>query len=217
MINKQRISYKPEVGSIEDRAGSREADELLALALRDGSRDALEELYDRHVRQCFGLAVKIVQEQALAEDVVQEVFIKLWSRPETFCPERGTFHTWLLTVVRNKSLDKLRSLKGLATLTMLPLLAENGGPDTLVTMLPDTAPSPHDQVWTNEIAGIVWNALRQLPTCEYQVINLAYMGGLTQREIADKLQQPLGTVKTRTRSALRHLHYLVVAQGVLSD
>lgn len=192
-------------------------DAQLMSAVAKGNTAAFEKLYDRHVRSCFGLALRIIAEPSLAEDIVQEVFTKLWSRPKTFSPARGSFRAWLLTLVRNQALDKLREVKRRPATYMLPLHVESTGLDTLVDVLSDTAPTPHDQVWTKEVAGVVQNALSQLPVSEYQTITLAYFGGLTQREIADKLQHPLGTVKTRTRSALRHLHSLLVAQSALLD
>ena len=193
------------------------SDAQLMAAVAKGNSTAFEELYDRHARRCFGLALRIVAEPSLAEDLVQEVFTKLWSRPETFSPARGTFHTWLLTVVRNQALDKLRAMRSRPVMQMLPLRVESLGSDPIVNALPDTAPTPHDQAWAKEVAGVVQNALSHLPVTEYQTITLAYFGGLTQREIANKLQQPLGTVKTRTRSAIRRLHSLLAAHNALLD
>ena len=206
------IGVAPERTSLEMRS-----DDQLMIAVAQGDCNALEMLYDRHVRQCFGLALRIMREPSLAEDVVQDIFTKLWSRPETYNPKRGNFKAWLLAVVRNRGLDTLRSLKSRPTMSMLPLQVERGGTDILVDMLPDTAPTPYEQAWAREVQGVVQYALRQLPVSEYQIITLAYFGGLSQREIANKLQQPLGTVKTRTRSALRRLHNLVGSQGALSD
>lgn len=193
------------------------SDDQLMIAVARCDCAALETLYDRHSRQCYGLALRIVRDPSLAEEIVQEVFTKLWSRPQIFSPERGTFRAWLSTVVRNQGLDKLRSQKSRPTLS---IQVQRDGTDTLaetlVELLPDTAPSPHDQAWTNEIADAVQHALRQLRDTEYQAINLAYFGGLTQQEVANTLDIPLGTVKTRTRSALRTLRQLFKSQGLLS-
>jgi RNA polymerase sigma-70 factor (ECF subfamily) len=197
------------------------SDNQLMAAVAEGDCAAFEHLYDRHVRACFGLAVRIVQEPSLAEDIVQEVFTKLWSRPGTFSPARGSFNTWLLTVVRNQALDKLRRAKTGPGLHIVPLPLHVDGDstnsDTIVDTLPDAGPTPHDQAWEKETTRIVRDALGQLSRHQYQAIELAYFGGLTQREIADKLQQPLGTVKTRTRTALRRLHLLLSAQSALLD
>ena len=195
----------------------RASDDQLMVAVAEGDCVAFEQLYDRHVQNCFGLAVRIVQEPSTAEDVVQEVFTKLWSRPNTFSPERGSFKVWLLMVVRNQALDKLRRAKTRSELHIVPLHAESTGSETIVDMLPDAGPTPYEHAWEKEAATIVRNALGQLSAHEYKTITLAYFGGLTQREIADKLQQPLGTVKTRTRSALRRLHHLLASQSALLD
>src|SRR5215210_3844044 len=181
------------------------SDNQLMIAVARGSEGALEKLYDRHIQSCFGLAMKIVREPSVAEEVVQEVFIKVWSRPDAFSPGRGSFRSWLLTVVHNGAVDKLRRMRARATVSILPIHAESDSGGALIDMLPDSAPSPHEQAWAEEKGGMVRHALRQLPNTEYQAITLAYFEGLTQREIAEKLDQPLGTVKTRTRSALQRL------------
>ena len=200
--------------------GSRQemvSDDQLMAAVAVGDCAAFEQLYDRHVRNCFGLAVRIVREPSTAEDIVQEVFTKLWSRPDTFSPERGSFHNWLLMVVRNKALDKLRRAKTRSELHIVPLQVESTGSETILDMLPDAGPTPHEQAWERETATVVRHALGQLSAHEYQAIEMAYFGGLTQREIAEKLEQPLGTIKTRTRSALRRLHHFLSAQHAPLD
>jgi RNA polymerase sigma-70 factor (ECF subfamily) len=193
---------------------SRVFDAQLMAAVVEGNCAAFEQLYDRHVRSCFGLAMRLVQEPCLAEDIVQEVFTRLWTRPTTFSPERGIFSAWLMRVVRNLALDKLRQAKSRSAMNIVPLNSDNTGSDTLVDLLPDTNPTPHDQVCTKDVAVVVRHALQQLPAPQYQAITLAYFGGLTQQEIADKLNLPLGTVKTRTRGALHRLHHLLGDHGV---
>ncbi|HET9494078.1 MAG TPA: sigma-70 family RNA polymerase sigma factor [Chloroflexia bacterium] len=192
-------------------------DEQLMAAVGGGRSDALEALYDRHVRGAFGLAMKIVRDPGIAEEVVQDVFVKLWSQPATFSPERGKFGGWLLTLVHNRSVDKLRRAQsGLAGRT-LPLDAEGENGLSLADVLPDTGPSPDDAAWLNAKGDIVREALGQLPELQRQAISMAYFGGLTQREIAERLQEPLGTIKTRTRSGLQHLRRVLVRQGTWGD
>ncbi len=206
------------IGVVPDQSGLEViSDAQLMAAVAEGDSTALEQLYDRHVRSCFGLALRIVQEPSLAEEIVQEVFIKLWSRPQKFSPARGIFHNWLLTLVRNQALDKLRQAKFRAARHVLPSLPDSSRRDNLIELLPDAGPTPHDYVWMKETADVVRRALSQLPSAEYQTITLAYFSGLSHREIADKLQKPLGTVKTHTRSALRRLRHVLAAQGALSD
>jgi RNA polymerase sigma factor (sigma-70 family) len=193
------------------------SDEQLMASIGGGRTDALEALYDRHVRGAFGLAMKIVRDPSVAEEVVQDVFVKLWSQPGIFSPERGKFAGWLLTLVHNRSVDKLRRAQsGIAGKT-LPLEVEGENGLSLADMLPDTGPSPDDAAWLNVKGDIVREALGQLPEPQRQAISMAYFGGLTQREIAEHLQEPLGTIKTRTRSGLQQLRRLLVRQGVWGD
>jgi RNA polymerase sigma-70 factor (ECF subfamily) len=192
-------------------------DEQLMAAVGGGRTDALEALYDRHVRGAFGLAMKIVRDPSVAEEVVQDVFVKLWSQPGVFSPERGKFAGWLLTLVHNRSVDKLRRARsGIAGKT-LPLDMESDNGLSLADMLPDTGPSPDDTAWLSAKGDMVREALGQLPEPQRQAISMAYFGGLTQREIAEHLQEPLGTIKTRTRSGLQQLRRVLVRQGAWGD
>lgn len=193
------------------------ADEGLMAAVTGGSHDAFEQLYDRHVRNCFGLALKIVRDPLVAEDITQEVFMKIWSRPQAFLAQRGKFKPWLLTVVHHRSIDKVRTMRLDATHSIVPL--DTGNPAigvARIDAIPDVSPSPYESAWTNETGRLVHDALRQLPERQHEVVVLAYFEGLTQNEIATTLNKPLGTVKTRTRSALRSLHELFITEGLLS-
>lgn len=193
-----------------------DAELMQRLALQDTL--AFEELYERYVRGCFGLAMKIVGDPAMAEEVVQDVFAKLWSRPSVFTPERGKFSGWLLTLVHNRSVDKLRRLKNSAGRVVLPLEGNNGDSDvSLADMLADSSMTPYEEAWSREQGVIVREALSKLPGPQREALVLAYFGGLTQKEIADRLQEPLGTIKTRTRSALHQLRRLLSGQGLLGE
>ncbi|MDQ6693935.1 MAG: sigma-70 family RNA polymerase sigma factor [Chloroflexota bacterium] len=192
-------------------------DDQLMRSIGMGQTEAFEELYDRYVRGCFGLAMKIVRDPSVAEEVVQDVFMKLWSQPGIFSPERGKFSGWLLTLVHNRSVDKLRRLKTRQGRIILPLDSEGEGEVSLADLLPDNAPTPHEAAWTGEKGRIVRDALRLLPEPQRQAITMAYFNGLTQKEIADQLQEPLGTIKTRTRSALQQLRRALAVQGLLGD
>jgi RNA polymerase sigma-70 factor, ECF subfamily len=198
--------------SLEDHT-----DEQLMAAIGGGRTDALEALYDRHVRGCFGLAMKIVRDPSVAEEVVQDVFVKLWSQPGVFSPERGKFAGWLLTLVHNRSVDKLRRAQsGIAGKT-LPLDSEGENGLSLADVLHDTGPTPDEAAWLNEKGEIVRQALGLLPEPQRQAISLAYFSGLTQREIAERLQEPLGTIKTRTRSGLQQLRQMLVRRETWGD
>ena len=193
------------------------ADETLMEQIAQGDTEAFEELYDRYVRGCFGLAMKIVREPTTAEEVVQDVFMKLWSRPGTFSPERGRFSGWLLTLVHNRSVDKLRRLKAGAAGPVLPLDGAMDADLSLADVLADTAATPYDRAWTEEQGRIVREAIQSLPHPQREAIVLAYFGGLTQKEIAERLEEPLGTVKTRTRAALQQLRRALAGGGLVGD
>lgn len=192
-------------------------DEALMELIARGDTQAFEELYDRYVRGCFGLAMKIVREPSMAEEVVQDVFMKLWSKPGIFSAERGKFSGWLLTLVHNRSVDKLRRLKAGGAGAVLPLDGTLDSEASLADVIADTSATPYEQAWSGEQGQIVREALQKLPKQQRETIVLAYFGGLTQKEIAERLQEPLGTVKTRTRSALHQLRRALVAGGLLGD
>lgn len=190
--------------------------ELMGSISRADTR-AFEELYDRYMRGCFGLAMKIVRDAFVAEEVVQDVFLKLWSNPLIFSPERGKFSGWLLTLVHNRSVDKLRRLKTTNGRVALPPEGEADVDVSLADLLPDSAPTPYEEVWSSEKGKIVREALCLLPKAQREALEMAYFGGLTQKEIAEKLDEPLGTIKTRTRSALMQLRRALAGQGLLGE
>jgi RNA polymerase sigma-70 factor (ECF subfamily) len=164
--------------------------ELLA-RVGERDREAFELLYGRYVRSVFGLALRRLGDRGHAEDAVQEAFAAIWRSASTYRPERGAAGGWLYTVARNAIVDRLRR-SGPATDAELPELAS-------------LDPGPAQQAEASEVAWRVHRALEELPPREREVIELAYWSGLSQSEVAEYLHLPLGTVKTRTRSALAHL------------
>ncbi len=204
----------PDLQLIASAPLEQKSDEELVALISQGSTPALEALYNRHVRNCFGLAMKIVRDPHIAEEVVQDVFVKLWSKPSIFVPERGKFSGWLLTLIHNRSVDKLRRASaGLASMTVT-LDADTAGGVSLADILHDDSPTPDDAAWQQERGEILRRAMGNLPLPQRQALTLAYFGGLTQKEIADRLQEPLGTIKTRTRSGLQHLRRLLTGLGL---
>ncbi|HVG00298.1 MAG TPA: sigma-70 family RNA polymerase sigma factor, partial [Chloroflexia bacterium] len=129
---------------------------------------------------------------------------------------RGKFSGWLLTLVHNRSVDKLRRLKAGAAGPVLPLDGTLDSDLNLTDVLADTGATPYDQAWTEEQGRIVREAIKALPHPQREAIVLAYFGGLTQKEIAERLQEPLGTVKTRTRAALQQLRR-ALAGGLMGE
>jgi RNA polymerase sigma-70 factor (ECF subfamily) len=160
---------------------------------RVGQRDrqAFEILYGRYVRSVFGLALRRLGDRGHAEDAVQEAFAAIWRSASTYRPERGAAGGWVYTVARNAIVDRLRR-NGPSVDAELPELAsrERG---------------PAQRAEDSETAWHVHRALEELQPREREVIELAYWSGMSQSEVAEYLHIPLGTVKTRTRSALARL------------
>lgn len=189
------------------------SDDSLMRAIGESKNGALEALYERYVAGCYGLALKIIGDPTLAEEIVQDVFLKVWRKPESYIAGRGKFSSWLLTLVHNRSIDKLRRTKAGVLGSSVPLDLDSGAGIALADMLPDAAPTPYDEAWREEKGSIVRSTLSLLPETQRQAISMAYFGGLTQKEIAEKLGEPLGTIKTRTRSGLIQLRQLLSRQG----
>jgi RNA polymerase sigma-70 factor (ECF subfamily) len=153
--------------------------------------EAFAQLYDRYGRAVFTLCARALGDRGRAEDATQEAFMSIWRSARTFDPRRGTAAAWIFTVARNAATDSLRR--------RVPQPSDEG-PDTI-----DPGPAPDDQAVSSEEAFRLHAALETLGEREREVIDLAYFGGLSQSEIAERLDTPLGTVKTRTRTALRRL------------
>lgn len=169
-------------------ADSTDAELVARIAERD--RDAFELLYHRYVRSIFGLALRRLRDRQRAEDAVQETFASIWRSAASYRPERGPAAPWLYAIARNAIVDRAR-----------------GRADT-TPEVPDLAsgePGPPDRAESAYVAWRVHRALEELPQREREVLELAYWSGLSQTEVAEYLHVPLGTVKTRTRTALARL------------
>jgi RNA polymerase sigma-70 factor (ECF subfamily) len=197
----------------ERRSGDTD-DAALVRALAAGSEDALAALYDRHVDGIHAVALRLTNDRQLAEEVVQETFLALWNRAELYDPAVASLATWLRTIARNRTVDRLRAAGRRPPLVPLPALGDEGEsdagferlkPDAVVLggAVPDAGPEAAAEA--AEVRASVAAALGTMPEVERTVIILAYREGLTQSEIAERLDWPLGTVKTRTRRALAHL------------
>lgn len=187
------------------------ADDQLVLRIAAGEAAALEALYDRYVRQCFGLALRIVSEPALAEEVVQEVFLKLWTSPNSYSAQKGAFVSWLLSLVHHRCVDQLRKR------SRTEVALDNDEPTSILNTAADPQPDPGEQVWVMEQQRVVRQALTQIPENQRLVLELAYFGGMSQSQIAEKLSQPLGTVKTRMRMGLQNLRALLESHKLLLE
>lgn len=203
----------------ERRVGG--ADEAaLVRAVASGSEEALGTLYDRHVDGVHAVALRLCGDVGLAEEVVQETFLALWNRAELFDPTVASLSTWLRSIARNRTVDRLRA-KG-----RRPLLLSLGGQggadeaehgvdrlsaDTVVIGGAGPDPSPEAAAESASVRAVIGAALATMPEAERTVIVLAYREELTQQEIAHRLGWPLGTVKTRTRRALARLRQVLQA------
>jgi len=167
---------------------------LLALAARE-DEEALAQLYDRYSRVAYGLALRIVRDQALAEDAVQEAFVTLWRSAGSFRAEKAKPSTWILTLVHRRAVDVVRREERRRAAPLVDGMEE-----------PDERALPADEeIELNDRRRLVQEALRQLPDDQREALELAYYGGLTQSELAERLSVPLGTIKSRMFTGLRRL------------
>jgi len=168
----------------------------LARRLKAREPHAMSDLYDRYGRLTFSLIYRIVRNTAAAEDLVQETFLRVWNRAQSFDPQRGSLGPWILTVARNRAIDYLRSIDGRMSASSLELdRMEN---PVLFSDLEDSALSM-------DRTRRLKSAFEKLSPNQRMVIELAYFEGLSQTEMAERMKQPLGTVKTWVRSALKAL------------
>lgn len=173
-----------------------EGDSELVERLRRRDPEAMGDLYDRYGRLAFSLILRIVRDQALAEDLVQETFLRVWNRVQKFDHERGALGPWLLAVARNRAIDYLRSVDG--------RMARNAH-EMAESERPVLYASQERNLLSAEQAKRIREALGRLSANQRSVIELAYFEGLSQTEMAAKMGEPLGTVKTWVRAALKSL------------
>jgi RNA polymerase sigma factor (sigma-70 family) len=175
---------------------------LVALAAR-AEESALAELYDRHGRVAYGLALRVLRDQALAEDAVQDAFLAVWRSASTFVPERAKASSWILTLVHRRAVDLVRREERRRA---EPLEDESRA---------DAEGSAADVAWLRLERERVQEALRRLPDHEREALELAYYGGFTQSQLAERLGLPIGTIKSRMFSGLARLRELLEpgAQG----
>ena len=174
-------------------------DEELMRRITSGDREALAGLYDRHSRVLYATALRILNDTAEAEDVVHDVFVALWTKCADFDANRGSAISWTTTLTRNRAIDRLRSRKRRGDLL---LQSDSSAPGHA---LASSQPDSRDELWFKEKAVAVRQAVGELPPDQRSALELAFFAGLTQQEIAAKLQEPLGTVKARIRRGLLKL------------
>jgi RNA polymerase sigma-70 factor (ECF subfamily) len=173
-----------------------DSDPELAGRLKRRDPQAMADLYDRYGRLVYSLIVRIVRDGALAEDLMQETFLRVWNRGQAFDEERGALGPWLLTVARNRAIDYIRSVDGRMARSAYELV-EMENPALFANL--------ESQMVNSDQARRIREALTKLNPTQRSVIELAYFDGLSQTEMAEKMGQPLGTIKTWVQTALRNL------------
>jgi len=173
-----------------------DSDPELAERLKRREPQAMADLYDRYGRLAYSLILRIVRDGHTAEDLVQETFMRVWSRVQAFDSQRGALGPWLLAVARNRAIDYLRSVDGRMARSSFELM-ELENPALFANL--------ESQIVLSDQAGRIREAMSKLNASQRSVIELAYFEGLSQTEIAEKMGQPLGTIKTWARTALKNL------------
>lgn len=172
-------------------AGTQSADQrsdvALVARLCDGDQNAMADLYDRYSGIVYGVALRVLGDTAAAEDVLQEIFLQLWRRPQAYNADRGGLAPWLAVIARNRAIDVLRKRPPEDDLDELPVAVAIDLEDIAAQRL---------------AVQKVRRAIAQLPQEQREALEMAFFEGLTHSEIANKTGEPLGTVKTRIRSAL---------------
>jgi len=190
------------MSSVPDRFDDA-SDALLALAIARYDQAALAETYRRHAGAVFGLARRLLVEPAVAEEIVQEVFLRLWNDPTRYDPERGTMRSYLLTQTHGRSVDLLRAD-----------ISRRKREERDARRTAESGVDIEREVWDLTTAEQVRDSLAALPPDERTAIELAYWGGYTYREVAIRLDQPEGTIKSRIRSGLTRLRGELSAAGI---
>jgi RNA polymerase sigma-70 factor (ECF subfamily) len=175
------------------------SDADLASNVAAGSTGALEVLYDRYSRVVLSFATRMLGDRQSGEELLQEVFLKAWKQAHNYTAERGSFVTWLLSITHNMAIDEIRKRR------RRPQRADSADPVLMLTNVTDDSLSVEASAELSALRDVMQKAIATLPVAQRSAIELAYFRGLTQREIADELGEPLGTIKTRMRLGMRKL------------
>ena len=169
------------------------ADQAALGRMARGDHDALAELYDRHGRMVYSLALRILRDRAEAEDIVQEVFAQAWAQAARYDTSRGAVAAWLLMLARSRAIDRLRAKRA---------RPDNTSDERAAMNIPDGTVPQDMQLLSAEQVKRLQMALQELSAPQRVALELAYYEGLTHAEVAERLEEPLGTVKTRIRQAV---------------
>jgi len=181
--------------SPDDRAG---IDAGILKRMAGGDKGAFAELYDRFSRPLFATAMHILSDSSEAQDIVHDVFLALWEKAALFEPARGSAFSWAVTLTRNRSIDRLRTRRRRAELLEKSFLEDLGYDES-------SSDVAGEQAAAGDEAVVVRRAVASLPADQKRAVELAFFSGLTQQEIAERLKEPLGTIKARIRRGLLRL------------
>ena len=182
------------IGEAAHLGSQREVELMKKIKAKDA--DALSKLYDLYDRLLFGMIISIVKSKEEAEDVLQEVFVNVWQKAHTFNENRGNVYSWLVTLARNRAIDRIRS-KDYKTQEKASVSVHEPA-----FKLEGNTFDPLETTIHSDRAELVKRALGEIPEKQSEVLKIAYYRGMTQSEISDHLDIPLGTVKTRTRQGM---------------
>jgi RNA polymerase sigma-70 factor, ECF subfamily len=206
------ISTRSSLSAVSMNTDLRELpDEELVQRMSQGDVAALEALYDRYARAVFSFAVRIVRDARIAEEVLQEAFMRSWQQSGRFELARGNYASWLLSIAHNLAIDELRRSQ------RRPQKADMVDITDVLRSEVDTTVNIEETAEATELRGVIRTAMDSLPEAQRRVIELAYFEGLSQREIAAFLDEPLGTIKTRMRLGMLKLKDLLAEQEGMRD
>jgi RNA polymerase sigma-70 factor, ECF subfamily len=183
-------------------------DQLLIAAVARGESHALEALYDRYSGVVYRLAFRMLKHREQSEEIVQEVFWRVWRRSTSFERERGRVAQWIFGIAHNLCIDEMRRMRARPN----PVYEDENHP--VIQQLIDEQVDVPAAAWASEQRRVIVSALASLPSAQREAIELAYFGGLSHQEIADQLDRPLGTIKTRVRLGLQKLSSILSLSGI---
>lgn len=204
MLNMLKGSDVPDMSKVSECSNECSDLELMRLVLDHDTR-AFSILFQRYATRGIHVAQRVGMDYESSQDIVAESFIKIWNHADTFKPRRGKFSSWFYTIVHNMAIDELRRVKAYSKTKMRVL-------DEFLVSAPKDA--PEDELFKKLDKVIVRATINKLPETQRQVIQLAYLEGMTRREIAQYLRLPLGTVYTRARAGMQRLTQLLQDEGV---
>lgn len=192
------------LGTATDTALERSLDASLISAIADRDQQALRTAYEHHAASVMGVSMGILKDRELAQDVVQEVYVRLWDRPERFDPGRGSLKSFLQMDASGRSIDLIRSMRA----------AESRDRADHARTASTYSPGTEEQAMDSVVSSQVQEALAELPEDQRTPIALAFFGGYSYRDVAARLGLPEGTVKSRIRAGLRRLRPVLAAEAV---